>query len=79
MDSFRKLSRQVADSLLFQWFTYTAFADGVRPISKSKLERFEKIFPESELATLIHEITRFIANFVAAGQLLCREAALCFY
>ncbi|MEI6892709.1 MAG: hypothetical protein V5783_11115 [Pontiella sp.] len=77
-ESFRKLSRQVADSLLFQWLTHTAFVDGVRPISKSTLERFEKIFPESELATLIHEITGAAADAVVAGQLLYREIALCF-
>ncbi len=77
-ESFRKLSRQVADSLLFQWFTHTAFVDGVRPISKSTLERFDKIFPESELATLIHEITGAAADAVVTGQLLYRETALCF-
>ena len=78
MDSFRKLSRQVADSLLFQWFTHTSFVDGVRPISKSTLERFEKLFPEGELAALIHEITGAAADAVAADQLLYRETALCF-
>jgi hypothetical protein len=78
MDSFRKLSRQVADSLLFQWFTHTSFVDGVRPISKSTLERFEKIFPEGELATLIHKITGAAADAVTAGQLLYRETALRF-
>ncbi len=76
--SFRKLSRQVADSLLFQWFTHTSFVDGVRPISKSTLERFEKIFPEGELAGLIHELTGAAADKVAAGELLYRETAVGF-
>ncbi|MDF7802138.1 hypothetical protein P4C99_21885, partial [Pontiellaceae bacterium B1224] len=77
-DSFRKLSRQVADSLLFQWFTHTSFVDGVRPVSKSTLERFEKLFPEGELAILIHELTGAAADEVAAGELLYRETALRF-
>lgn len=78
MESFRKLSRHVADSLLFQWFTNTSFVDGVRPVSKSTLERFEKLFPEDELATLIHEITGAAADAVAANRLLYRETALRF-
>lgn len=78
MDSFRKLSRQVADSLLFQWFTHTSFVDGVRPVSKSTLERFEKIFPDGELATFIHEITGAATDAVIANQLLYRETALSF-
>ena len=77
-DSFRKLSRQVADSLLFQWFTHTSFVDGVRPVSKSTLERFEKIFPEDELTTIIHDLTGAAADKMAAGQLLYRETALRF-
>jgi len=77
-DSFRRLSRQVADSLLFQWFTHTSFVDGVRPISKSTLERFGKIFPDGELATLIHELTGATGDKVAAGELLYRETALRF-
>ncbi len=76
--SFRELSRQVADSLLFQWFTHTAFVDGVRPVSKSTLERFEKMFPEGEVATLIHEITSAAADPLAAQDLLYRETALRF-
>jgi hypothetical protein len=76
--SFRKLSRQVADSLLFQWFSHTSFVDGVRPVSKSTLERFEKIFPDGELATLIHELTGAAADQAAANELLYRETALRF-
>ena len=76
--SFRKLSRQAADSLLFQWFTHTSFVDGVRPVSKSTLERFEKIFPGGELAALIHELTGAASDKVAAGELLYRETAVRF-
>jgi len=37
-DSFRVLSRRVADSVLFQWFTHTSQIDAVRPVSKSTIE-----------------------------------------
>ena len=43
-DSFRKLSRQVADSLLFQWFTHTSFVDGVRPVSNEYPRAVRKDF-----------------------------------
>jgi hypothetical protein len=76
--SLRKLSRQVADSLLFQWFTHTSFVDGVRPVSKSTLGRFERMFPEGELATLIHELTGAAADKAVAADLLYRETALRF-
>ena len=68
----------MADSLLFQWFTHTAFVDGVRPVSKSTLERFENLFPDGEVATLIHELTSAVADPLAAQQLLYRETALRF-
>ena len=76
--SFRKLSRQVADSLLFQWFTHTAFVDGVRPVSKSTLQRFEKFFPEEDLADFIHDLTGAVADPLMAKKLLYRETALRF-
>jgi hypothetical protein len=76
--SFRKLSMQVADSQLFQWFTHSSFVDGVRPASKSTLERFEKMFPAGELATLIHELTHAVADKAAAKELLYRETAIRF-
>ena len=77
-ESFRKLSLRVADSSLFQWFTHTSFVDGVYPVSKSTLERFEKMFPENELATLINDLTSAVADKVTANQLLYRETALRF-
>lgn len=68
----------MADSNLFQWFTHTSFVDGARPVSKSSLERFEKIFPKGELASFIHDLIVASADKVVAGQLLYRETALCF-
>ena len=76
--SFRALSRQAADSHLFQWFTNTGFVDAVRPVSKSTIERFEKMFSAEEIAGLIHELNRAVAEPVQAKKLLYREAALRF-
>ncbi len=76
--SYRKLSRQVADSHLFQWFTHTNFVDAVRPVSKSTLERFEKMFSSEEITGLIHEINRATASEAGATELLYRETALRF-
>jgi hypothetical protein len=50
----------------------------VRPVSKSTLERFEKLFPEDELTTLIHELAGAVADKLLADQLLYRETALRF-
>ena len=77
-DSYRVLSRRVADSQLFQWFTNTAQIDAIRPASKSSIERFEKMFSENEVAELIHEINKAMADQAGAEQLLYRETQLRF-
>jgi hypothetical protein len=76
--SFRELSQRLADSHLFQWFTCTGFVDAVRPVSKSTLERFEKMFDAEEIAELIHELNQTVADAVSAEKLLYRETALRF-
>ena len=76
--SYRALSRQMADSALFQWFTHTGFIDAIRPVSKSTLERFEKMFCVEEVAELIHDLNRSVANQAGAQDLLYRETALRF-
>jgi hypothetical protein len=76
--SFRELSQRLADSHLFQWFTCTGFVDAVRPVSKSTLERFEKMFDAEEIAELIHELNKAAADAVSAEKLLYRETALRF-
>jgi len=76
--SFRELSRRMADSHLFQWFTYTGFVDAVRPVSKSSLARFEKIFDASEVAELIHQLNQGVSKRLGAQALLYQEAALRF-
>ena len=77
-ESFRKLSLRVADSQLFQWFTHTAYLDGVHPASKSSIERFGKMFTDEEIAGLIHELNRASGDDAGAKELLYRETALQF-
>ncbi len=60
--SHRTLSHRVADSALFQWFTHTTEIDGVRPSSKSAIERYEKRFSAEEISTLSHDCNMAVAN-----------------
>ena len=76
--SYRELSLRAADSTLFQWFTHTSSVDGVRPVSKSTLERFEKMFSTEEITALIHDVTRAMGDEELAQKLLYRETALQF-
>jgi len=76
--SYRALSQRVADSVLFQWFTHASEIDGVRPVSKSTIERFEKIFSNEEIAGIIHDCNTAVADPVGANDLLCSEVALDF-
>jgi len=76
--SFRELSQRMADSPLFQWFSHTGFIDAVRPVSKSTLERFEKMFEPHEISELIHDLNRAVADPLGAQHLLYRETALRF-
>ncbi len=76
--SFRELAHRVADSAIFQWFTHTAGVDGVRPVAKSTIKRFEKIFPCEVVAKLIHDCSMAVANPEGAQELLYSETALVF-
>jgi hypothetical protein len=76
--SFRQLSLRLADSHLFQWFTRTGFIDGVRPVSKSTLERFEKLIDLEQVSEMIHELNQAVADAAQAEKLLYRETALRF-
>lgn len=76
--SFRELALRLADSHLFQWFVHTGKIDAVRPLSKSTIERFEKTFDAGEIAGLVHELNRAVADGAGAEQLLYRETALRF-
>lgn len=77
-ESFRDLSRRVADSVLFQWFTHTTQVDAVRPVSKSTIERFEKMFTSEEITEIIHSANRAVGDQAVAQALLYRETAIRF-
>ena len=76
--SFRELSQRVADSQIFQWFTHTSSVDGVRPAAKSSVERFEKMFSNEEIASLVHDLNQAVSDPAGAQALLYRETALRF-
>lgn len=77
-ESYRTLSCHVADSHLYQWFTHTSCVDAVRPVSKSTLERFEKMFPSEAIRQIIHDLNRAMSDERIAQELLYRETALRF-
>ena len=76
--SYRVLSQRVADSVLFQWFTHASEIDGVRPVSKSTIERFEKLFSTEEITQLIHDCNTAVADPAGAKEHLYSEVALDF-
>lgn len=77
-DAHRKLACRVSDSQIFPWFTHTAFIDGVRPVSKSTIERLEKMFSSEDIAEIIHEVNRAMSEEAGAKQLLYSETVLRF-
>ena len=54
-ESYRLFSIRLADSELFQWFTGISAFSCRKAISKSSLERYEKLFDEKMLADEIHK------------------------
>ena len=76
--SYRDLSHRVADSSIFQWFTHTLAVDGVRPVSKSSIERFEKYFSDDEIKQLVYELNVAVTDETSAQELLGRQTALRF-
>jgi len=74
--TYRGLAVAVADSQLFQWFTGTARLDGIHPLSKSTIERLEKLIPSNELSELIHDLNNVAADEKMAKELFDRGVAL---
>ena len=71
--SVREFSAKLPDSRLFQWFTGTEQIDGVRPVSKSTVARFEKMFGEGEVARLVHQLNQSVMRAEGSQKLLLRE------
>ena len=74
--SVRELATRLADSRLYQWFTSSEQIDAVRPVAKSSIERFEKMFPEGEIVELIHEINRLTMDAEKSQSILFLEKPL---
>jgi hypothetical protein len=74
--SYRELSIRAADSQLFCWFTFTEQLDSIRPVSKSSLERYEKLLCEEELNQIIHDLNQAAADENQVREILYQEAAL---
>jgi hypothetical protein len=69
-DSLRDLSHRVADSNLSLWFTFTSQIDAAHPVSKSQIGRFCKMFPDGEVARLIHDLNNAAGAEAKAAELL---------
>ena len=50
----------------------------INPLSKSSIDRYEKLFSEEEITKLIHELNRVAADEKQAEQILYQQAALRF-
>jgi hypothetical protein len=59
-ESYRKFSIRLSDSTLLQWFTMINGFSNRKAISKSTMERFEKMFEEQDIMV---SITSMISNF----------------
>lgn len=77
-ESYRQLACRVADSHLFQWFTHTSYVDKIKPVSKSSIERYEKMFKTENVTELIHKLNLAVSDAETAKKLLYRETELRF-
>ena len=55
---YRTFSLRLAESSLLQWFCQVARLDQVRVPSKSTLERYDKLLPETEVRALVDHLNR---------------------
>ncbi|MEX2490899.1 MAG: hypothetical protein WD425_03970, partial [Nitrospirales bacterium] len=65
---FREFAFRLADSVLLQWFTFSAPYGIVNPPAKSTLERYNKNFSKELIESLIYELTLKAANPDSEGH-----------
>jgi len=76
--SCRELATRLADSDLFRWFVGVDKVDGSRTYSKSTLDRFAKMFDDSEIEELIHSLNKAVIDGDSSGLILLRDNPLVF-
>jgi len=54
-ESFRQFSTRLSDSQLFQWFTRIHFLTNKKAVSKSSLDRFDKLFNEKAVGEVLRQ------------------------
>jgi len=59
---YRAFSRRLAESVLLQWFCQIERIDAVQVPSKSTLERYDKLVPESDVRELINRLNQLAAG-----------------
>ena len=73
---YRRFTRRLAESPLLQWFCGIGRLDVIRVPSKSALQRYEALAPESEVRELVNELNRQAARpRTRRGQPLGLEAS----
>jgi IS5 family transposase len=76
--SYRELSLRMADSMLFQWFTGMAKIDRICAVSKSTLERYEKMFSNQEIRDLVHKLNLAISDKSVLEELPQKDSQIRF-
>ena len=59
---YRRFTRRLAESALLQWFCRIERLECVRVPSKSTLERYDKLAPESDVRDLVNQLNRLAMN-----------------
>lgn len=74
--SYRELSVRSADSRLFQWFTGEDRMGQISVLSKSSIERSEKLFTDEEITSVIHGLNVAVSDEDQVKTLLYQDTAL---
>ena len=77
-ESFRKFSIRLSDSQLFQWFTKIHYFTKKKSISKSSLDRFDKLFDEKLIGDILRQWQgNFLTDSESVKEIGLSEAMDC--
>ena len=77
-EAFRQFSIRLSDSRLFQWFTRIHYLTKKKAISKSSLERFDKLFDEKVVKEVLCQWQKeFLTNSKKAKAIGLSESMYC--